>query len=105
MPAGNAVVVSYTSDFVMPAVYPVPINDGSLDHTSGEWASLPILDGTYTLGFWASRSFAYAANNETQNYKNTSVNDTAESIRQLRPPRSTGDRVLSGLSANARRAA
>jgi hypothetical protein len=75
---GDAVIVSYTSDFVMPSVYPVPINDTThLTEANGEWASLPILSGTYTLGFWASRQFPFAAENETQNYRNTSVNDTA----------------------------
>ena len=45
--------------------------------TWGEWASLPIESGTYTLGFWASRSFTYAAFGETKSYRNTSVNDEA----------------------------
>jgi OmcA/MtrC family decaheme c-type cytochrome len=76
--AGNAVVVSYTTDFVMPAIYPVSINDTTtITETGGEWASLPIESGTYTLGFWASRSFNYLAFGETQSYRNTSVNDSA----------------------------
>jgi OmcA/MtrC family decaheme c-type cytochrome len=77
--AGNAVVVSYTTDFVMPSIYPASINDTPVNnHNWGEWASLPIESGTYTLGFWASRSFPFAAQGETQNYRNTSVNDTAQ---------------------------
>jgi OmcA/MtrC family decaheme c-type cytochrome len=74
---GNGVLVTYTSDFVMPAVYPVSINDGSLDQDNGEWAGLPIESGTYTIGFWASRTFTYSAFNESNSYRNTSVNDSA----------------------------
>ena len=50
--AGNAVLVSYTSDFVMPPIYRAPLNDSpQVDEKYGDWASLPLESGTYTVGF------------------------------------------------------
>ena len=76
--AGNAVLVSYTSDFVWPPIYGTPLNDSpQVDPTYGDWSGLSLESGTYTIGFYASRSFSYAAYNETNSYRNTSVNDSA----------------------------
>lgn len=53
-----AVVVSYTSDFVMPATFTPPINDSpDLGQAWGDWTGLSILDGTYTIGLWGRVSF------------------------------------------------
>jgi hypothetical protein len=55
--AGHDVVVSYTTDFVMPAVYPPPFNDSpDIDETWGKWAGKPIVPGTYTFGIWGNRA-------------------------------------------------
>ena len=54
---GHDVVVTYTSDFVMPAVYPAALNDsGDFDERWGKWAGKSIVPGTYTLGIWATRN-------------------------------------------------
>jgi OmcA/MtrC family decaheme c-type cytochrome len=55
---GNTVITSYTTDFVLPATYPLALNDSpGLGDASGKWAGKPLVDGTYTLGIWSSRSF------------------------------------------------
>ncbi|MGH7144564.1 MAG: multiheme c-type cytochrome [Planctomycetota bacterium] len=49
-PAGDAVVVSYTSDFVMPAVYGPSLNNSAdLGETIGCWTGKSIVDGTSLL--------------------------------------------------------
>jgi OmcA/MtrC family decaheme c-type cytochrome len=68
--AGNAVLVSYTSDFIMPSVYPPALNDSpDLTETSGKWTGKSIVDGTYTVGLWTSRNVVVALYGETQTYR------------------------------------
>ena len=71
--AGNDVVVSYTTDFVMPSVYPIGIN-GSPDigETHGDWEGKPIVDGTYTAGIWTSRSLTLNLYGEANSYRSAS---------------------------------
>src|SRR5206468_2793809 len=46
--AGAAVLASYTTDFVMPAVYGPPLNDSpDLGPADGKWKGLPLVPGTY----------------------------------------------------------
>ena len=53
--AGNAVLVSYTGPFRMPATYPAPINASpDLGEAQGSWAGKSLVDGTYTVGIWGS---------------------------------------------------
>jgi hypothetical protein len=48
--AGNAVVVSYTSDFLLPRTYPLALNDSpDLDETWGEWSGKDLVSGTYRV--------------------------------------------------------
>lgn len=48
--AGNAVLVTYTTDFVVPASYPLTHNDSpDLDETVGEWRGKALVDGTYRV--------------------------------------------------------
>jgi Cytochrome c7 and related cytochrome c len=72
--AGDAVVVSYTTDFVMPAVYPQALNASpDLDETWGKWTQKPIAAGTYSLGVWGQQNLTLTANGESNSYRNTSV--------------------------------
>lgn len=76
---GNAVVASYTSDFVLPTVYGPPINDSpDLGEASGEWTGLPILDGTYTVGLWGARAITLTLYGESNAYRGTSAPATAD---------------------------
>ncbi len=71
--AGNAIVVSYTGDFVMPSVYPPPLNDSpDLDETFAEWTGKPIVDGTYCVNLWGVKDLVVALYGETQTYRGTS---------------------------------
>src|SRR5262249_1708809 len=55
---GLTVIASYTTDFVMPATYPLALNASpDLGDASGKWTGKPLVEGTYTLGIWSSRSF------------------------------------------------
>ncbi len=66
---GNAVLVSYTSDFVMPAVFAPPLNESpDLDETWAEWTGMPVVSGTYTLGLWGGRPLAVSVAGETTSY-------------------------------------
>jgi OmcA/MtrC family decaheme c-type cytochrome len=71
---GNGTVLaSYTTDFVMPATYPLQINASpDLDDSTGKWTGKAIVDGTYTLGIWSSRSFTVTLFGESNSYKSTS---------------------------------
>ncbi|MBI3073633.1 MAG: hypothetical protein HYY84_16090 [Deltaproteobacteria bacterium] len=54
---GGEVVMHYTTDFVMPSVYPEAINESpNIGAEWGKWAGLPIVDGTYSLGLWSYRN-------------------------------------------------
>jgi Outer membrane cytochrome MtrC/MtrF-like, domains II/IV len=57
--AGDAILVSYTTDFVMPAKYPPAPYDYSptMDESWGKWAGKDIAPGTYTANIWAYRVF------------------------------------------------
>jgi hypothetical protein len=77
---GNgAVLVSYTTDFVMPAVYPQALNASpDLDDSSGKWTAKPIAAGTYSLGIWGSRSLSLNLFGETNSYRAASVANRAD---------------------------
>ena len=70
---GNVpVLVSYTTDFVLPATYPLALNASpELADASGKWTGKPLVDGTYTLGIWSSRSLSLTLFGETNSYKST----------------------------------
>lgn len=72
-----AVIVSYTTDFVVPAVYPPAINDSpDLGTTVGEWAGQPLRPGTYTVGIWGEVAVPVDLAGESQTYAATSLAST-----------------------------
>jgi hypothetical protein len=73
------VIASYTTDFVMPATYPLALNASpGLDESTGEWTGKPLVDGTYTLGIWSSKSFSVNLYGESNNYKSTSDSNNTD---------------------------
>ena len=49
--AGNAVIVVYTTDFVVPGDYPHALDASpDRDETHGDWTGKSLVDGTYTVG-------------------------------------------------------
>jgi OmcA/MtrC family decaheme c-type cytochrome len=70
--AGKAVVVTYTTDFVVPDVYPVAINGSpDLDETAGEWSGKSLVDGTYVLTVYGSKSLTLTEHGESNTYRAT----------------------------------
>jgi OmcA/MtrC family decaheme c-type cytochrome len=68
----NKVVATYTSDFVMPSVYPPPVNDSpDLDETWGEWAGKSLADGTYTVTLYGAINRTWSAGGENTSYTGT----------------------------------
>jgi OmcA/MtrC family decaheme c-type cytochrome len=59
-PAGSDVLVTYYTDFVVPAVYPGLITTGptsaEYDETWGAWRGKPVVAGTYQIGLISARS-------------------------------------------------
>ena len=54
-----AVIVSYTTDFRVPATYGPALNASpDLDETAGKWTGKSVADGTYTLAVWGHRDLA-----------------------------------------------
>jgi OmcA/MtrC family decaheme c-type cytochrome len=99
---GNAVIVTYTADFVMPAQYGLALNDApALDETAGEWAGKPLVDGTYAVTLWGSRNLTLSLFGETNSYRGTSNGARKEflvgSATQLRPY----ELIASGANCNA----
>ena len=70
---GNVVLVSYTTDFVMPSVYPLTFNDTpTQDESDGKWVGKPIVDGTYSLSIWTSQTLNLNLYGETNSYRSAS---------------------------------
>lgn len=70
---GVGVVVSYTTDFVLPATYGLAMNDTpDLDEASGKWTGKPIASGTYGVTLWSARNLTLSAYGETNSYRGTS---------------------------------
>ena len=64
------VLVTYSTEFVMPAVYPVTFNAGDdLGEAEGGWTGKPVIDGTYRLTVWGRRDLTHVAQGETNSYR------------------------------------
>ncbi len=72
---GNVdVVVTYTTDFVMPSVHTLAINGSpGLDETCGKWTGKSLVDGTYTLTLFGSESLNWVQFGETTSYRPAAV--------------------------------
>jgi hypothetical protein len=70
---GATVISSYTTDFVMPATYPLSLNASpDLGEETGEWTGKTIVDGTYSLGVWSARALTLNLYGETNSYRSAS---------------------------------
>lgn len=73
------VLVTYTTDYVIPAIYPTAINDTpDLTDSSGKWAGKPVVDGTYTVGVWGGLGFTVSASGEVTSYTSVSPAGTSD---------------------------
>jgi hypothetical protein len=63
---GAKVVLSYTTDFVVPDRYPTaPFDSPDIDDAFGEWANQLLSEGTYTLTAWGYRQICVTPNRTT----------------------------------------
>jgi hypothetical protein len=63
------VICTYTSDFVIPAVYPGALEDTPVHGENwGDWTGLPLLDGTYTFDMHGSRALSVVRFGATTSY-------------------------------------
>ena len=70
---GNKVLVTYTSDFVLPSTYRGTLNESpGMDSSWGDWLGLPLVSGTYTIGLHAVKSFSVTVNTQTTSYNDAS---------------------------------
>ncbi len=71
---GVPVLMSYWSDFVVPATYGLALHDSpGLDETSGEWSGKSLVGGTYTLTLWANRTVNAPYNGQSNTYFEASL--------------------------------
>ncbi len=77
--AGVPVLMSYWSDFVMPARYGLALHDSpDLDETSGKWNGKSLVGGSYTLTLWANRSINAPFNLQSNTYFEASLPEQAD---------------------------
>jgi len=100
---GNTVLSSYTTDFVMPATYPLALNASpDLGEETGEWTGKPIVDGTYSLGIWSSRSFnvtvGTAPDEEVTSYRSSSESKNVDFLVGSAASLEPYDLIASGSS-------
>jgi hypothetical protein len=77
--AGNPVLVSYTTDFVMPEKYGLALNASpDQDESWGKWTGLALLDGTYSVAIWGETSLSVEVGNDTTTYSGASRAVTAD---------------------------
>ncbi|NOT29613.1 MAG: hypothetical protein HOP15_04090 [Planctomycetes bacterium] len=70
---GATILASYTTDFVLPMTYPLPLNASpDLDQSTGKWTGLSLVDGTYSLSLWTSRTLTLNLFSESNSYRSTS---------------------------------
>lgn len=67
---GNGeLLATYTTDFVIPAVYPGALGDTPENGENwGDWTGLPLVDGTYTFDIHGARSLTVTRSGENTNY-------------------------------------
>jgi hypothetical protein len=66
---GNTVIVTYTTEFIVPDSYQLALNAGpDLTDPSGTWADKSTIDGTYSAFFWGKRDLTLELFGETNSY-------------------------------------
>ncbi len=99
---GNAVLVSYTTDYVLPSEYPQALNgSGELDDQRGKWTGKALVSGTYVGSLSAARDLAFVLGTATTAYRASSPSATLPILLgdALEPEPYT--RIADGASCNA----
>jgi hypothetical protein len=75
--AGRAVLVSYTTDYVVPEDYPQALNGSpELDDQHGKWTGKPLVPGTYTASLSAARDLQFRVGTTLTPYRESSPSAT-----------------------------
>jgi hypothetical protein len=62
---GQPILVTYTTDFLVPAVYEGALNDSpDLDETWADWSGKPLVDGTYRLAMWSRLNLSWVVDGD-----------------------------------------
>jgi OmcA/MtrC family decaheme c-type cytochrome len=76
---GVAIVVSYTTDFVVPGSYPPALNNSpDLDESTGDWTGKDLVDGTYQVGIWGHQEATFSMFGEDSEYIISSTSATQD---------------------------
>jgi len=76
---GGAILMSYTTDFVVPEDFLLTLNDSpQLDESWGKWSNKAVASGTYTVTLWGVRSISLVRYGETNSYSGTSLGGTKD---------------------------
>ncbi len=71
--AGNKVLMTYSTDFVIPAVYGGTLNESpDLEESWGDWMGKALVSGTYQLGLYAVKSFSVTVVGTSTGYSDAS---------------------------------
>jgi hypothetical protein len=67
---GNTVLVTYSTDFIVPEVHPLALNAGpDLTEVNGSWAGKSLAGGTYSAFLWGARDLTLDLFGETNSYR------------------------------------
>ncbi len=100
--AGNAVLCSYTSDFVVPAVHLAALNDApELGEAEGEWIGKALVEGTYRVGISVHRRLTVQLQAEDNLYTLAAPPATLEVQFGVSSTPAPYDLIASGSVCNA----
>jgi len=100
--AGRAVLVDYTTDFVLPADYPTQLEESpDLGDDTGKWTGKALEDGTYVVGLSAYRDMEAFAMGELTPYRASSPPATREFLVGDALALEPYDLISSGAVCNA----
>jgi hypothetical protein len=99
--AGNAVLVAYLTDFVVPEVFAPPLNDSpDLDESWGDWTGKDLVDGTYSIGIWGRRLVDLTLFDETNSYRDASPPETFDILGKEATELEPAEFISSGDNCN-----
>jgi hypothetical protein len=99
---GQAVLASYTCDYVVPSTYPQAVNgSGDLTDQNGKWTGKTLVAGTYVASLTAVRDFEHRFGTTVTPYRSVSPSATREVLVGDALELTSYTRILDGDSCNA----
>ena len=92
----NTIIVTYTSDYVVPETYPLALNAGpDLGEREGGWAGKSIVPGTYSIGMWGQIDRTLDLFMESQSYRDGAPGERHEFLIGQMGPLDPWDNISS----------